>query len=190
MERWDRFRADRRVLFLFGALFVLLVGLGGFIYHETSREPAMTVVKNSAAEERENGPRIFVYVAGAVKNPGVYEMPAESRVYEAVAAAGGFLPYAEEETVEMAGFLKDGMSVYVPLAPERTEPSAPGETRVNINTASLLELRSLPGIGEVTAAKIVEWREKHGGFKKAEDLMEVPSIGQGRFAKLADRITV
>ena len=190
MERWDWRKADRRVILLFCVLFIFLSGIGIFIWNTTMQEPAPLTVQNSAADDRKASPRIFVYVTGAVKNPGVYEMPASSRVYEAVKAAGGFLPYAEEETVEMAALLKDGMSVYVPLAPDRVEVAAPGEARVNLNTASLLELRQLPGIGEVTAAKIVEWRDKHGGFKKVEDLMEVPSIGQGRFAKLADRITI
>ncbi len=190
MERWDWKRADRRWLWLFGAVFAALLAVSYFVFGDAGKTPAPLVVRKDIAEETPRGSRVFVYVAGAVVKPGVYEMASTARTYEAVEAAGGFLPYAEEESVDLAAPLADGMTIRVPLSPHRTEMAAPGEAKVNLNTASLLELRTLPGVGESTAAKILEWREKHGGFKKVEDLMEVPSIGQGRFAKVADRITI
>lgn len=190
MERWDWKQTDRRWLWLFGVVFAALIAVAFFVFGGAGKSPASLVVKKEMSEETQRRHRVFVYVAGAVMKPGVYEMSSTARTYEAVEAAGGFLPYAEEEVVDLAAPISDGMTIRVPLAPHRVDVAAPGEAKVNLNTATLLELRTLPGIGESTAAKIVEWREKHGGFKKAEDLMEVPSIGQGRFAKVADRITI
>ena len=190
MERWDWKQTDRRWLWLFGVVFAALIAVAFFVFGGAGKSPAPLVVKKEMSEEPKRSHRVFVYVAGAVMKPGVYEMSSTARTYEAVEAAGGFLPYAEEEVVDLAAPISDGMTIRVPLAPHRVDVAAPGEAKVNLNTATLLELRTLPGIGESTAAKIVEWREKHGGFKKAEDLMEVPSIGQGRFAKVADRITI
>ncbi len=191
MERWDWKQMDRRWLWLFGLVFAALTAVLFFVVGDAGKAPAPLVVKKEIGEESQrSGHRIFVYVAGAVAKPGVYEISSMARTYEAVEAAGGFLAYAEEEVVDLAAPVTDGMTIHVPLRPDRVDIAAPGEAKVNLNTATLLELRTLPGVGESTAAKIVEWREKHGGFKKVEDLMEVPSIGQGRFAKVADRITI
>ncbi len=191
MERWDWKQMDRRWLWLFGLVFAALTAVFFFVVDDAGKAPAPLVVKKEIGEESQrSGHRIFVYVAGAVAKPGVYEISSTARTYEAVEAAGGFLAYAEEEVVDLAAPVTDGMTIHVPLRPDRVDIAAPGEAKVNLNTATLLELRTLPGVGESTAAKIVEWREKHGGFKKVEDLMEVPSIGQGRFAKVADRITI
>lgn len=133
--------------------------------------------------------RIMVYVSGAVRKPGVYEMPSGSRAYEAVEAAGNVLPYADVDHVNLAAMLADGEQFHVPLDPSRVTQSGT-EPLVNINTAGKTELDSLPGVGEVTAQKILEYRNEHGPFQTKEDIKNVPSIGDGKYAKLADRITV
>lgn len=132
--------------------------------------------------------RVLVYVVGAVKEPGVYELQRGSRVYDVVQAAGNVLPYADMESVNMAEPVEDAMRVYIPLNPERTTPAAAG--LVNINHASGTELETLPGIGAKTADKIIEYRNEHGGFRSKEELKEVPTIGEGKYAKVSERITL
>ena len=119
---------------------------------------------------------------------GVYELQRGSRVYDAVQAAGNVLPYADMESVNMAEPVEDAMRVYIPLNPERTTPAAAG--LVNINHASGTELETLPGIGAKTADKIIEYRNEHGGFRSKEELKEVPTIGEGKYAKVSERITL
>lgn len=95
---------------------------------------------------------------------------------------------ADMESVNMAEPVEDAMRVYIPLNPERTTPAAAG--LVNINHASGTELETLPGIGAKTADKIIEYRNEHGGFRSKEELKEVPTIGEGKYAKVSERITL
>lgn len=135
--------------------------------------------------------RILVYVSGAVRKPGVYELPAGTRAYEAVEAAGNVLPYADVDNVNLSAELLDGEQFHVPLDPNRvTVPVGGAGALVNINTAGKTELDALPGVGEATAQKILDYRNAHGPFQTKEDIKNVPSIGDGKYAKLADRITV
>lgn len=148
----------------------------------------------------EPNPTIFVYVCGAVNAPGVYELDADARVYEAIACAGGVREDAAEESVNQAQTLTDGERLYVPtdaeaeqgLAdPVQTEPGqGAADGKVNINTASKEELTTLNGIGESRAESIIGYRETHGGFQSIEELMNVEGIKEGVFSKIKDRITV
>ena len=172
----------------------------GLKYVETNMENMLDTLKKKrsgedsvVAEITESGNaneenRVLVYVVGAVKEPGVYELQRGSRVYDAVQAAGNVLPYADMEGVNMAEPVEDAMRVYIPLNPERTTPAAAG--LVNINHASGTELETLPGIGAKTADKIIEYRNEHGGFRSKEELKEVPTIGEGKYAKVSERITL
>lgn len=151
---------------------------------------------------------VFVHVCGAVENPGVYEFTGDARVYQAVEAAGGFLPEACEEYVNQAEVLTDGKRLYIPtedevrdlsqagkdtlteellLQPDRETDQADG--LVNINTASMEELCTLPGIGEGKARHIISYRESTGKFEQIEDIMKVEGIKEGLFGKIRDLIT-
>lgn len=146
---------------------------------------------------------LFVHVVGAVNSPGVYELHEGDRVLAAVEAAGGLRDDACVEAVNLARDAVDGEQVYVPT----NEEAAQGTTRqaaaggsadptgaagglVNINTASSEELQTLPGVGPATAASIIEYREGGGTFSAPEDIKNVSGIGDGKYAKLADKICV
>ncbi|MBC7255890.1 MAG: helix-hairpin-helix domain-containing protein [Chloroflexi bacterium] len=144
---------------------------------------------------------IVVHVVGAVNRPGVYTLAAQSRVVDAVNAAGGLAPGADTERINLADFLRDGQQIYVPFAgtqppPSPTPLSAPrdgaaGSIRpVNINTASAAELEALPGIGPTYASRIIAYRQAHGPFKTTEEIMQVQGIGPACYEKIAPYITV
>ncbi len=142
-----------------------------------------------------------VDVGGAVRAPGVYTVPPGSIVADAIAAAGGLAEDAAPDRINKAVQLQDGMQVYVPHASDTAPPvsldraaiipAATGEADgqekpVDINTATLAELDTLPGVGPATAQRIVDGRP----YSKIEDLMRVKGIGQATFDKMKDRITV
>jgi len=144
---------------------------------------------------------LTVHVAGAVGQPGVYQLPRGSRVQDAIEAAGGFSTEADPQTLNLAARLEDGSQVYVPAEGEERPASvstAQSSTAddssplypININTASIEELQLLPGIGESKAESIVEYREANGLFASIEDIMEVSGIGQSTFDEFKELITV
>lgn len=158
---------------------------------------------------------LCVYICGAVKEEGVYELPAGSRVIDALYMAGGMTDEALSTEVNLAELLFDGEKIYFPTAEEieglsETEKSTliygdeqPGdmaivagsgiretEVLVNINTADLEELMSLSGIGEAKASDIIAYRDSSGGFRSTEEIMNVSGIGESTYEKIKDRITV
>lgn len=135
---------------------------------------------------------LFVDVRGAVENPGVYELSPGSRVFSAIEAAGGLLPEAEERFVNQAALLSDGQQIYIPVKGEEVPVTASPEDdgRVNINTADVGELTTLPGIGESRASDIIAYRESCGGFSAIEDIMQVSGIKDALFQKIKDKIKV
>lgn len=180
------------------------------------------------AENQSGAEIIYVHVCGEVKAPGVYELPAESRFYEAVEAAGGFTEDACRDYLNMAAPLADGSRLEIPSAEavagrkEREGSSENGGTDmeneysyytccgsgdpapeqagsgnadasdglVNINTADVARLCTLPGVGEARAKAIIEYREKQGGFQKKEDIMQVSGIGEKMYARMEVYLTV
>ena len=160
---------------------------------------------------------ILVHVCGAVVREGVYELPDNSRVVDAIEAAGGLTGEADGEAVNQASILQDGMRIRIPTLDERDmTDSAPdraaitvgsegvdmadtpvqagggasGAGLININTASVDELVQLPGIGKARAQKIIAYREQYGGFAVIEDIMNVSGIKEKAFAQIKDMITV
>jgi len=141
---------------------------------------------------------LVVHVTGAVVKPGVYELPAGSRVRDALAAAGGFLPQAAAGALNQAAPLVDGQQIDVPdesaaAAPEEAAKNPPSEqpagTLVDINTATPAELEALPGIGPTIAQRIVDYREENGPFEKAAEIVNVSGIGPATYAQFKDLIT-
>lgn len=154
--------------------------------------------------------QIYVHVCGAVKTPGVYALPERARVCDAITAAGGQLEGAADDYVNQARYLTDGERLYIPTVeelsglsvqqyaegqpyePERAE-SADGASAqragpVNINTATVSELTTLPGIGESRAQSIIAYREQYGAFSKPEDIMNISGIKSAAYEKIKDRI--
>lgn len=148
---------------------------------------------------------IYVQLTGAVRCPGVYEMPADARVFEAVEKAGGMLPEAETTAVNQAMTLTDGQMIHIYTREEWEKnqasrensvltPAAGGvsetDDRININTADVQQLCSVPGIGEAKAKSIITYRQEHGEFNSIEDIKNVNGIKDGLFQKIKDKIKV
>jgi competence protein ComEA len=137
-----------------------------------------------------------VHVAGRVRRPGLVRLPAGSRVHDAIRAAGGVAPGADLDAVNLARKLTDGEQVLVP-GPGDPPPPPPGATGsgaspaapLDLNTATMEQLDALPGVGEVTAGRILAYRSAHP-FTAVDELLEVPGIGQRRFDQLKDLVTV
>jgi competence protein ComEA len=130
---------------------------------------------------------LTVYVSGAVATPGVYSLPEGSRVEAALLAAGGLTSNAETESINQAALLEDGQQIDVP---GNVDTSHITVGRVNINTATAVELDALPGIGPTAAQAIIDYRLQHGPFQFIQDIQKVPGIGPASFDKIKDYITV
>jgi competence protein ComEA len=142
--------------------------------------------------------RVAVHVAGRVRHPGLVRLPAGSRVHDAIRAAGGTTPGADLDAVNLARKLTDGEQVRIPGPGDPAPPDAatgPGSVAatpsapLDLNTATPEQLDTLPGVGEVTAGRIVAYRTAHP-FTTVDELLEVPGIGQRRFEQLKDLVTV
>ena len=153
---------------------------------------------------------VVVHVAGAVARPGVVQLPAGSRVHEAIAAAGGGTPGADLDRLNLATVVEDGQKIHVPLEGEEVpaadtpgtgqEAAAGGEgdgnagtaagSKINLNTAGVEELDALPKVGPVLAQRIVDWRKEHGAFKNVEELDAVDGVGPKMLEALLPLVTV
>ena len=157
---------------------------------ESDAEDAVISSNNNSDEED----LIWVHVCGQVNAPGVYSFPAGSRVFDAVEAAGGFTDQADRDSVNLAMTLVDEGKIYIASKEERNEQSGSAQSesdgKVNLNTATLEELMTLPGIGEKRAESILKLREEKGGFQKVEDLLEAEGIKDGIFQQIKDYIKV
>ena len=175
-----------------------------------------TELSDASSEETKT---LVVHICGAVSAPGVYELPAGSRIIDAVEAGGGFLAEADEACCNLAEEIVDGCQIYIMT---KTESCADGQTEkkagiqtspdsdmqttdrnvrsnsatalenglVNLNTADVAALMTLPGIGESRAKAIISYREQHGAFAQIEDIMKISGIKQAAFSKIKDKITV
>jgi competence protein ComEA len=178
---------------LFGAavaVAVLLVLLVRHIGGGGSSAPVVTPVR--AAAKPAAAKLVVVDVAGAVRRPGLYRLRSGSRIDDAIAAAGGATAKAQLAAVNLAAPVADGEQVVVPArgaagtaagaapAAAGSSPTAP----LDLNTATAEQLDALPGIGPVTAQKILDYRQAHGAFHSVAELEGVPGIGAGRLAQL------
>ncbi len=137
---------------------------------------------------------VFVHICGEVLYPGVYEVPADSRINDVLNLAGGFLENADEEYWNLAAPVADGMQIQI-LSKEEAEIARRQQANqalglVNINTASVSELATLPGIGESRAKDIVAYRTQNGAFSAKEDIMQVSGIKDSVYQKIADKICI
>jgi len=163
----------------------VLIGLlaGGIIWLAASQPRGQRVTLLPTATPG----AVTVYVTGAVANPGLYTLPEGSRLDAAVIAAGGFLPGAEQDKINLAMPVKDGQQIDVPGIVSTNHVNA---GRININTASATDLDALPGIGLTTAQSILDYRTQHGPFQVIQDLQNVPGIGPATYDRIKDYITV
>ena len=183
---------QKRGLAIVAALVVLISAL--FVARGSSQEVVAAPIPleiESVVEQT-----VMIDVAGAVVNPGVYSLPLNARVFEAIKAAGGLKKGADASDVNQARILKDGEQIYIyPTSQSLTSSSGSKKpVRKNgpimINRASVKEFESLDGIGPVLANRIVAFRKINGPFTAIEDLMKVPGIGSSTFAKFKEKLRV
>jgi competence protein ComEA len=150
-----------------------------------------SISENTSGEEKLEVP-IYVYLTGAVRNPGIYEIREGARLFEAVRMAGGLTDEADLSMINEAAFLTDGQHIHVPSVGEtlRDSYNDPQTATVNINTDGPDRLQLLPGIGEAKAAAIIRYRTQYGAFSSIEDIMNVSGIGKALFEQIKDRIRV
>ena len=191
MPRW----ADVALGVLAGAL---LVGVALWVAAPPRGEPIVLLPPPPTSTPTS----LVVDVVGAVRRPGVYTLPHGSRVRDAIAAAGGFLPSAVAEAINLAAFLEDGMRIFVPAAqmptsvvrtptvvPLTTATSSNALPRINVNTATAEELEALPRIGPALAQRIIAYRQAHGPFQKVDDLLAVKGIGPALLETIRPYVT-
>ncbi len=195
MGQWlERYRG---ILFF---IFIVLVIAGVVLFQTLRAEPSPIILETAPPSPSPQatstpGP-LRVYVSGAVKQPDVYTLAPGSIVKDALLAAGGPTGEADLDRINLALPVADGQHVYVPRLGEEnppveppSEPPASGD-KVNLNTADLATLETLPGIGPTIAQRIVDYRQAHGPFERIEDVMEVSGIGPATFEKIRDLVTI
>jgi competence protein ComEA len=160
----------------------------------TGADSAVETIPDTAAESIAPA-SVYVHVSGEVKTPGLYRLDDGARVVDAVAAAGGFSDEAARDGVNLARPVSDGEQLLIPVeGAEQTDAGAPaapeGDGRVNLNTADLAALDTLPRVGPAIAQRILDWREENGRFTSVDDLQSVPGIGEKMLAALRDLVRV
>ena len=191
-------------------LFVcLIIGMGLFwmsrqgeeVEEVTASLSETTILPQEVEDKTTVSTVIYVDVKGEVHHPGVYQMKAENRVKDLIEAAGGFTPSADDQKLNLAQLLEDQMVIVVPKkgeevnsefaqAPAPHKKEVGKEGKVNINTATVEELKTLKGIGEKKAEAIIEYRKQNGSFKNKEELMKVRGIGKKLYESFEERVIV
>jgi competence protein ComEA len=208
---------DQNRQMVFVALLVTALGGAGVFYFRQPAadpveihppEPSATIRPTVVIATPTPAP-VRVYVTGAVANPDVYFLPPGCIIKDAILAAGGVTAEADLERINQALELQDQQQIHVPRCNEENPPPAvqggvtgdaaeddrggieeEGGSRININTASLEELDSLPGIGPAIGQRIIDYRHNVGGFNSVEEITQVSGIGEATLAKIRDQIVV
>ncbi|WP_157973988.1 helix-hairpin-helix domain-containing protein [Desertihabitans aurantiacus] len=217
-------RLTRRHLAVLATVLALAVAFSAFLLLRARADPVPVVTATPVTPEAQQGgpapvapspsptpvPTLVVHVLGAVREPGVVELPAGSRVTDAIKAAGGLEDDADPGELNLAQPLQDGQQVHVSEQGEDSEVRGPGAVGedgggggaaggsgaggtgqlLDLNSATAAQLEELPGVGPVTAQKILAWREEHGRFSRVEELQEVSGIGPKSYAEIAPHVRV
>ena len=191
-------------------LFVcLIIGMGVFWMSRQEEEveevaPSLsetTILPQEVEDKTTVSTIIYVDVKGEVHHPGVYQMKVENRAKDLIEAAGGFTPLADDQKLNLAQLLEDQMVIVVPKKGEEVnselaqtptphKKEVEKEGKVNINMATVEELKTLKGIGEKKAEAIIEYRKQNGSFKNKEELMKVRGIGKKLYESFQERVIV
>ena len=183
--------------FVIGVVALIIIIVCGIIYYNFSvlgdRPVSEVLIPEPSYSLIEQKIHILiVYVTGEVLYPGVYELNENSRLQDALIAAGGATENADLSIINLARFISDGEHIIVPAFGDEPPPDSGSSTggRININLATQSELMKLPNIGEVIAASIISHREQNGRFTEIEQIKDVPRIGERTFEAIQDLITV
>jgi competence protein ComEA len=181
---------DRRSVLAVGVVVLLALVVAGKVLLQPARPavpPPVRVAKSSAVHA--SAPKLFVNVVGAVRRPGLYRLQDGSRVADAVIRAGGPTPKAQIELLNLAARIADGEQIVVPrrglAGPATATAGAPVAVGpVHLNSATMEQLDALPGVGPVTAQKILDYRQQHGAFGSVDELDAIAGIGPARLEQL------
>jgi len=190
------------------SILAIILFTSGYVSMNNKRTEKAKAVYSTATAMPEATPvisptvlqNITVHIKGEVKNPNVYTLSSESRINDAIEIAGGFTSNANVDYVNLAEKLQDGQEIIIPSNEQvaknpkfsvtnKNSTSSKGSI-ININTANVQELCNLPGIGESTAKKIIDYRESKGRFNTKEDIMKVNGIGISKFQSMKDLISI
>ena len=208
-----KFRHKTAKSVLLGALIVVFIGGCGketkdymhtdiVLETQTQADAWQETQAISISEETQTQNEICIYICGCIKQPGVYFLKAQSRVCDALEAAGGFTEDAATDYWNQAQILSDGEMIYIPTKEEAKNQALPQmnssnemskedtQEKVNINTASKEELMKIPTVGETRAEQILAYRKEHGKFSNISDIKKVSGIKDGVFDKIKDYIVV
>ena len=194
---------------LVGVALLAALAVGAYVWHgrpqaQAIAPPSVVSGPTSAGPASASATSLVVAVSGKVRRPGVVTVPAGARVIDVLKAAGGPLPGADLGMLNLARKVADGelVAVGVPAsapgapaavggaAPSAGEPTGGAAGPIDLNTATLAELDTLPGVGPVLAQRILDWRTQHGQFASVDQLSDVPGIGDARLAQLRDLVRV
>lgn len=181
-------------------LILIVLMIGGFMYVRDHMNNGKKVVRVALKKEQpaKQEKDVCVYVCGAVAKPGVYRLKEKSRIVDAVNICGGFAADADLNVVNLAKLIGDGERIWIPKVGESNNGrianqngNGPlGSEKINVNTANVDELDSLPGIGKTLAENIISYRDEHGPFQDTDQLLEVDGIGPKKLSDLKDKITL
>ena len=188
-ERWSKLALKQKALFIISG-----IGIAGIclllLLQTPSQAPAGIITESPQEKDNEVLQKIYAEVTGQVKNPGVYLVTKETLVLEFIEQAGGFTDNADlgyvHKTLKLAVAVKNGEKIYVPSKSEEVNTTVPSSKLVSLNTASRQELMELPGIGEVTADKIIAARP----YAALEDLKNVSGIGDSTYNKIVTQLVL
>lgn len=189
---------------IIGSIVILVIFtiflITGYILSRPSKDlNAKEVFNDATVVESKDNKDMTIYINGEVKKPGVYKLKSGSRVQDLLNSAGGFNETADKTKLNLAKKLKDEDYIYVDKQNDKNPSASSGSNansnaasdgKVNINTATKEQLKTVSGIGDVTAQKIIDYREKNGSFNSIEDLKKVGRIGDKSLEKIKDKIEV
>jgi len=183
---------DRRRALVAGVVALLVLVVAGKLLLRPQRPAVPPPVRVAARAAASSSTTLFVNVVGAVRRPGLYRLKDGSRVADAVTRAGGPTPRAQIELLNLAARIADGEQIVVPRRGVVGAVAAPGggvaAGPVHLNSATLEQLDGLPGVGPVTAQKILDYRQQHGAFGSVDELDAIPGIGPARLGTLRDLV--
>jgi len=183
---------NQKERYIISALIFFLILLGGLVAYQHIQT---NIPLPAIQEEKENSSLVIVHICGAVNKPGVYSLLQGKRIIDAVQKAGGTTIEADLDKLNLAALLQDGEKILVPkiISPSQNNKQASkaeANSLINLNTASQVELDSLPGIGPALAERIITYREQNNSFASVDDLQKVSGIGQKKFLQIKDLVTV
>lgn len=216
----EKFKNPRFISFLSIAL-ILSAICATFLYTKKQKNEIISEiyseedVEEAEIKEEEISEKIIIHIDGEVNNPGVYELVKESRIDDAIEAAGGLTSLADLNEVNLAYKISDGVKISIPKKEDvkqvkkttsgsksqkvitsttagvvKNEEVASSSGKVNLNTATISQLDTLAGIGPATAQKIIDYRNQNGGFNSVDALKSVSGIGEAKFNKIKDSIEI